>query len=166
MSYIAFGRYVMNKHAFKLNDSVITKKDYEAACNYAIAKAQKTYDPNKAKFTTYAYYKLRREITDVNRHITKHNEAVQLDDYFLETYTGYARKDEFETICESMDIQNAFEVALNEFNEEHRDIILDRYINNMTYKQMSEQRNVSESTMRNRCRKVLPRFKKIFRNEL
>ena len=147
----AFGKYLLNKHAYNLKDPIITKKDYLSACRYAHLKSKKTFDKSRGvKFTTYEYYKIRREIDYINKHITKHKNILP-----LENENMY-----IDDINNNIMIRYSFHKILKKFSLDSQSIIIDKYVNYMTFKEIDTKYKKVNN------RRILSHFKKLMVEEL
>ena len=119
-----------------------TMEDLEQAGFIAMLRAVDTYDPTKAKFSTYLFQRLRAEFSAATGQHTKQarldplQNAVSLDspltdDDDSDTFADLIPDPAAEAAIEGMDVRLGVAEVLAELPEEQRRVIRDRYWNDI-----------------------------------
>lgn len=146
-----FINFLINKHAYMLNHHLFNKDDYLSACNHATYKAKKQFREDfKVKFNTFAYYKYRREIDNLNRQLTKEKNNVKYHDLHEQFH--------WDNTVENYDIMNTFNNAVSEFDYESKELIIGKLIHKKTYKELSKTLGYSTTTLGKRWKNIKPKL--------
>lgn len=145
----SFVNHLIHKHAYTLNHHLICKEDYVSACNHATLKAKQHFVKDyKVKFNTYAYYKYRKEITILNKQLTKEKDVQYDYDVHEQLYD--------DNIVENYDILNSFNQVVREFDDESKVIIVGKLIHGKTYNELSKTIGYSKTTLGKKWKKIKP----------
>lgn len=153
-----FINHTIKKHAY-IRKGIVDKDDYVSACNFAYAHAKKTYDASKgAKFNTHLYYKMRKEITIVNRYATKHS-AIEMVEKNVSCFDSTLD-------CIDEDVRLCFDETILLYDEFNRSFLVEKLIHKKTYAELRDVLGYSKTTLSKKWKILIQDFREKFRDNL
>lgn len=129
-------------------DTLITVQDLQQEAWIGLLRACDKYDPNRAKFTTFAYSYIRGHIM---RYIAKstRNKPNQID----EDAVLLDDREVHDTAAEKNDVvTTVFELVAD---QKHADLLREHFINGKSFRQIAKETDVSHVAVANRVNKLL-----------
>lgn len=143
---------------FCSKDTLITREDLEQEAWIALMVAAEKYDESKSKFTTFAYIYINGYLLTYVGKKTK-NKPGQVD----ETPSMVDIKSYEDNSAENNDFMSTV-LSLVE-DEESKNLLIDHFVNNKSYRYLADKYKISRGTVSNRINDTLSSLKQKLNNE-
>jgi RNA polymerase sigma factor (sigma-70 family) len=129
-------------------DALVTPEDLQQEAWIGLLAACERYDPNKAKFVTYAYHYIRGHVMRYVAKRTK-NKPVQID----EDPVLIDEREYEETNYEKHDLMNT--IMGNVSDQEHANLLIEHFVLEKSFRQIAKEHGVSHEAIATRIHKLL-----------